>query len=488
MKKIISIFLAMLMTFACFGAVSVSAAEATITDIQNALPVEGGDVTVYVVAGGTGDGSSEEKAAGSMKDVLQAVQNKYSSTTSTTLTVQFSGDYVWDISGNYTMPITYWKSSVTIQGKSITDRLIFNCTAWTQFFAPINFTFDNCTIAALGNEILFGTTGYTLNFGVNSIDVLAKGQTITVNSESKTTSAVSVQCINNAGDGVTRTWSGMVTLLDGNYDYVYGVNQFDGTVSYQNEKLLVIGEKANVAVLIAFRLRGSASFSGNKDTNKPVNIDINGTVNNFFLTNRTTTTGYTFDGKVTLKFGPKAKVNLFSALSTSNNFIFGETGTVAGGMHFKGGFTVDVSEMTDSANVKKILETVKTWKEGVLSGMEVVHVKPVALQAGAATDSSIRILLGINAYEGLNASVEIKETSSVKAATVELTEVYTSVLAVTGTEITTVTAADKGVAYLMAVVITDLPVGVYTFAVTPIVNGVRGTTTTITHTVTASAT
>ncbi len=486
MKKIISIFLAMLMTFACFGAVSVSAADLTASQqaIVDALPDDPSAGLSFTVAnGGTGTGLSGSTAANSIDDILQALSAKYAQTKSFNCWINFSGDYVWDLSAAYTVPTMHWNTTIFIGGNGRdTSKLVFNNSAWVDFIVTTNVTFNKCTVVAIGNGMAFKNAGYVLTFGTKAelIDVMDMNQTVTVNNQEKNSQQVQVYCTNGA-----QNYAGSVVLSAGHYSYVFGSRQVWGDIKNMRDNFLTIGEGATVGTVELFRLN-STNYTAT-DT-KPMSIKIDGTVNNFIFANDGGEAVVTVACKATVTLGPKANVK-FAAPTAGFNFQF-DTGatTITKGVHFKGGLTIDASALTNEAASKDIFDTLAALKSGSMAGMEVVHVKPVALQAGAATDSSIRILLGINAYEGLNASVEIEETSSVKAATVELTEVYTSVLAVDGTGITTVAATDKDVAYLMAVVITDLPVGVYNFDVTPIVNGVRGTTTTITHTVTASAT
>ncbi len=483
MKKLISIILALMMVVACFGTLSVSAATFT--------PDNDSIVNAYVCDGGAGNGTTAETPASSIASVLTTIHGDVGGSTKVkifiqlvgTTTIDLSGDDVW-LQGSFASGTT-----VTIMGQTKMETLILKgasgstkslCLQTITTFANINFksTDGNVAIVACNGALTMGTTtGKPVSKDAESLGILVSG-----------------------GMG-SKAYSN-VTLNSGTYDSVFATNYSPDTANASTHGATVtVNSGATVKTLAT-----ACVMTANDNKTHVVSGDVNIVIDDakiekltfFDVTADRIWYAYSkknllqISGTTTVKIKGNADVTFAAATFNGNIdstfFSVNDTAPTSGmGVQYKGGIVVDTSEYTGTDAVQMTKQLADVAKTNVaITQYNDNQLKCLGIQKNDKDDTTVRFLIGLREYEDATASVKIvaKDESgeSIGVLTTDIHYVYTSVLAEdTDGNSTTITAESYGVNYLMAVKLTDIPadVDIKQFEVTPYINGVVGTTTTV---------
>ena len=128
------------------------------------------DAVVYLKAGGTGDGSSEANAAGTLPDAMAAAVAK-----TTDVKIQVVGDVEFDMTENYSSPLH--TNKITISGKGTNGRLLVkNPLTFTIWYLKGALAFEHLEFNLSKNHMVFNADFNDFETLQSGISNLMKGE------------------------------------------------------------------------------------------------------------------------------------------------------------------------------------------------------------------------------------------------------------------------------------------------------------------------
>ncbi len=485
-RKVLSVFLAIIMLTGCLSIMPVSAETPTLVE---------GVVTVYVNADANDGGDGSENKP--VKTIDEAINVVNSAAGATSGVIVLKSDVTMTLTGTTTqaennVPITVTSSD----NKTIT----FSMTSAQRYTLNGNVTFDKVTLAASGA----------------TLKLIAGGNKLVVTANIKTTGSINVYGARSyKGNG------GDVSLLGGDWNTVYPITEEASNTGLSGGCKLYIGRNAKVSVVeMAVISRTADATSLTKKTVKgDVDITFDGaTIDTFkiganlYASSKRATDRVIFEGKVTVKYIGDCKSGSGGIINTytqSQNYLrwykVGGTeiddtdngvmnSTIANDnairVWFKGGIELDMSDFTGDtasntrANVRARLKGQEDMISGLVYKDNIEYIgaqTKTGVTEGVTDKYNVRFIAVLDKLDYKNAGFDIVVKQSGNAIknfdNKNTTKVYTSILANTDKGISDkISAKDLGGEYIIALTITDVPtsLGELVFEVTPFTTSADG--------------
>ncbi len=519
-SKILSAILALVMVIGCFAGISVSAetGDGTLTEVyvskngSTDKTASGAGTEAYPVQLHIAWQMLQKDAAGTIcfLDDVEVAPYTYNLTESKTKTYTYgttsqyepahTGIWTYTSKTGASGALVLNAASIHLTGPVVFDDITVK--AWT---APsvggsaVPYTHNSTTMGEInifcrGNDVTF-----TENFEVGCyvLDSLTSTNNDKAPANYATTTAKLNVVVGADSSGFEVSDDFVINMNAGTFNKVIaGIGQKGGT--FDGDVNVIVNSGVTVAELILAQVyTGSSTYADgvmNGDTNIILN---NATLNKLTVSTTKNTTpkhNQIYNGNVIIKMVGDVTMpttyqydTKFFARTDSPDTAVDKDGNAHTGCYiwYKNGIVLDASGYTgdDVAAIDSAFLYIRTM------GCDVTVTDAIATGMQSSTPASnkanVRFLVGLRSHEHVQASFKVvaKWTDNggqQKIFTKDAVHAYSSVLADVNGVNTTVTAADEGANFLIALTIKDVPTdkGAITFEVTPVIGGIDGVTST----------